>query len=211
MTQVITPKSDQLNADDLIGGPKTITITEVQIKGGQEQPVSIYFKGSDKAFRPCKSMCRVLVTVWGPDANQYVHKSLTLYRDPAVKWGGMEVGGIRISHMSDMAGGALTLALTATKGSRKPFVVKPLVRQEKAAPVDSERALKTLEAAAMNGMKALESAWKALVPQARQMLAGELPRLKKRATECEQAPADEEPTQAPQQEAVSDDSSPFSE
>ena len=72
MTQVITPKSDQINADDLIGGPRTITIRDVQIKGGQEQPVSIYFEGSDKAFRPCKSMCRVLVAVWGPDANQYL-------------------------------------------------------------------------------------------------------------------------------------------
>ena len=202
MTQVITPKSDQLNADDLIGGPKTITITEVVIKGGQEQPVSIYFEGSDKAFRPCKSMCRVLVTVWGPDANQYVKKSLTLYRDPAVKWGGMEVGGIRISHMSDMANGALTMALTATKGSRKPFVVKPLVRQEQAAPVDSGRALKMLEAAAMNGMKALEVAWKSLVPQARVALANDLARLKAQAKEADEA-------EAIKAAPVSDDCSPF--
>ena len=56
MTSVIIPKSDQINADDLIGGTMTITITDVRIKGGQEQPVSSYFDGSDKAFRPCKSM-----------------------------------------------------------------------------------------------------------------------------------------------------------
>lgn len=206
MTQVITPKSDQLNADDLIGGPKTITITEVVIKGGQEQPVSIYFKGSDKAFRPCKSMCRVLVTVWGPDANQYVKKSLTLYRDPAVKWGGMEVGGIRISHMSDMQNGALTMALTATKGSRKPFVVKPLVRQEQVAPVDSGRALKVLEAASMNGMKALEVAWKSLTPQARLALAGSLLPLKVTAKAVDEAI---EAAQQSEMPPVSDDGSPF--
>jgi hypothetical protein len=125
MTGVITPKSDQINADDLIGRTMNITIREVQIRGGQEQPVSIYFDGSDKAFRPCKSMSRVLVAAWGADAKQYVGRSLTLYRDPTVKWGGMEVGGIRISHMSHLDR-AMTMALTATKGSRKPFVVKPL-------------------------------------------------------------------------------------
>lgn len=125
MSSVIVPKSDQINADDLIAGPMTITIREVQIRGGQEQPVSIYFDGSDKAFRPCKSMSRVLVQGWGADANKYVGRSLTLYRDPTVKWAGLEVGGIRISHMSHIDGEKLMM-LTATKGSRKPHKVKPL-------------------------------------------------------------------------------------
>jgi hypothetical protein len=180
MTQVITPKSDQINADDLIGGPRTITIRDVQIKGGQEQPVSIYFEGSDKAFRPCKSMCRVLVAVWGPDANQYLGRSLTLYRDASVKWGGMEVGGIRISHMTDMPGGALTMALTATKGSRKPFVVKPMA---KPADTIAEARVKLI-AASKEGMPALEAAWKALTPNERQALKDELPALKNNAAQA---------------------------
>lgn len=125
MSQVIVPKSDQINADDLIAGPVSITIRDVQIRGGQEQPVSIVFEGSDKVFRPCKSMSRVLVAAWGADAKQYVGRSLTLYRDASVKWGGLEVGGIRISHMSHLDS-AMTMALTATKGSRKPYTVKPL-------------------------------------------------------------------------------------
>lgn len=135
MSAVIVPKSDQINADDFIAGPRTITIRDVQIRGGQEQPVSIYFEGSDKAFRPCKSMSRVLVQAWGPDAKVYVGRSLTLYRDPAVKWGGMEVGGIRISHLSDIDG-KMVLQLTATKGQRKPHVVMPLVA-EKPPTVDN--------------------------------------------------------------------------
>lgn len=128
MSQVIVPKSDQINADDLIGGDMTITIRDVQIKGGQEQPVSIYFKGSDKAFRPCKSMSRVLVAAWGPDAKQYIGRSLQLYRDPTVKWGGLEVGGIRIRAMSHIDN-PMTMALTATKGSRKPFTVRTLLAE----------------------------------------------------------------------------------
>lgn len=126
MSQAITPKSDQLNSDDLIGGPRTITITRVDIKSTPDQPVSIFYNGDDgKPWKPCKSMSRVLVTAWGPDAKQYVGRSLTLYRDPNVKWGGMPVGGIRVSHMSDIKT-ALTMALTETRGSRKPYTVKPM-------------------------------------------------------------------------------------
>jgi len=133
MTAAIIPKSDQLNADDCITGPITIKISDVIIRSGQEQPVSIHYENdAGKPYKPCKSMSRVLVTAWGPDAKQYVGRSLTLYRDPSVKWGGMEVGGLRISHMTDIEG-LLTMALTATKGSRKPFTVRPL---EVAPPID---------------------------------------------------------------------------
>lgn len=133
MTSVIVAKSDQINADDLLGRTMTITIEDVIIKGGQEQPVSIVFAGSDKVFRPCKSMSRVLVNVWGPDAKQYIGRSMTLYRDPSVKWGGMEVGGIRISHMSDIDS-KVTMALTMTKANRKPFTVQPLIADKKPEP-----------------------------------------------------------------------------
>ena len=126
MAEAIIPKSDQLNADDLIAGPMTITITEVNIRSGQEQPVAIHFEGDNgKPYKSCKSMNRVLVTAWGADAKKYVGRSLTLYRDPTVKWAGMEVGGIRISHMSHIDS-PLTMALTMTKQNKRPFTVKPL-------------------------------------------------------------------------------------
>jgi hypothetical protein len=127
MSKVIVPKSDQINADDLLAGPQTIRITSVKVSPGTEQPVSIYFEGSDKAYRCCKSMARVLVTAWGADSAKYVGRSMTLYCDPKVKWGGMEVGGIRISHMSDIAK-PITLALTMTRANKKPFTVQPLSR-----------------------------------------------------------------------------------
>jgi hypothetical protein len=126
MSAAIVPKSDQLNSDDLIAGPRTIRITDVRITAGTEQPVSIYFDGDNgKPWKSCKSMSRVLVAAWGPDAKKYVGRSVTLYREPSVKWAGMEVGGIRISHMSDIER-PITMALTATKGSRKPYTVNVL-------------------------------------------------------------------------------------
>lgn len=127
MTQFIAPKSDQLNADDLIGGPRTITVTRVTgNEGNAEQPVNVYFEGDDnKPFRPCKSMRRVMVKIWGADASKYVGRSMTLFRDPKVKWGGMEVGGIRISHMTGLQKPE-TMALTETRSARKPYTVHPL-------------------------------------------------------------------------------------
>lgn len=126
MTAIIQPKSDQLNADDLLSGPRTIKITKVEVNPGVEQPCTVHYEGENgRPFKPCKSMARVMVLVWGADSKQYSGKSMTLYHDPEVKWGGMKVGGIRISHMSDMKSNA-PLMLTVTRGKKAPYSVKPL-------------------------------------------------------------------------------------
>ena len=145
MRQTIIPKSDQLNADDLIGREMTIKITGVDIRGGQEQPVSIHFEGDNgKPYKACKSMCRVMVSAWGPGSKKYVGRSMTLYRDPKVKWGGMEVGGIRISHMSHISDD-MTMALTVTRANRKPFTVRPI--QDRASGSNPPSAPPSAEAA----------------------------------------------------------------
>lgn len=125
MSSVIVPKSDQLNAEDFIAGPATFLIEGVAISPGTEQPVNIKLVGEKRVWRPCKSMSRVLVAAWGPDANAYVGRSVTLYRDPKVKWGGLEVGGIRVSHLSHIERD-MVMSLTATKGKRAPHRVSVL-------------------------------------------------------------------------------------
>lgn len=125
MLTTIVPKSDQLNADDLIGRTITIKVNKVSLLAG-DQPVSIGYDGDGgKPYKPCKSMRRVLVSVWGSDGSAYVGRSMTLYRDEKVTFGAMAVGGIRISHMSHIDK-PVTLALTATRANRKPFTVQPL-------------------------------------------------------------------------------------
>lgn len=125
ISRTIAPKSDQLNADDLIGGPRTITVTSVKLVA-EDQPVAIYFDGDDgKPYKPCKSMRRVLVKAWGADAAKYYGRSMTLYLDEAVRFGGAAVGGIRISHLSNIAG-PVTMALTATRGTKKAYTVNTL-------------------------------------------------------------------------------------
>jgi hypothetical protein len=148
MTDTIIPRSDQLNAEDLLTGPRTVTITEVK-RASAEQPVAVHLQGLDgRPFMPCKSMRRVMVAAWGPDAGTYAGRRMTLYRDPSVRFGGMETGGIRISHLSHIDK-PMTLALTITRGKRAPYVVKPLADDAPtAAPVPTymadARAAKTI-------------------------------------------------------------------
>ena len=137
MSKTIIAKSDQLNADDLIGRSLTIRVTGVALLAG-EQPVGINYEGDDsKPYKPCKSMRRVLVAVWGSDGNAYVGRSMTLFRDDKVQFGGAEVGGIRISHMSGIDK-PVTMSLTATKKSKKPFTVQPLAASNAPAPAQAQ-------------------------------------------------------------------------
>jgi len=128
LTNTITAKSDQLNADDLVGGPITITIADIKaIESDKQQPIAIYYGDAEgKAYRPCKSMRRVLVAIWGKDGKQFVGRRMTLFRDPTVTWGGVCVGGIRISHMSNMAT-ETTLVMSASKTKKKPIKILPLI------------------------------------------------------------------------------------
>lgn len=120
----IVPKSDQLNAEDLLSGPITVTVSDVT-KGSAEQPVALMIDGGRQPFKPCKTMRKVLVYCWTDQASNWIGKRLTLYADPDVKWAGIAVGGIRISHLSGISK-EVTLMLSETRGKRKAYSVKPL-------------------------------------------------------------------------------------
>lgn len=125
MTASIEPRSDQWNADDLIASPRTVTIESVSA-GAAEQPFDFHLvETPGRAYRPSKSMRRVIVAAWGSDTSVYAGRRLTLYREPTIRFGKDEVGGIRISHMSHIAA-PLKIALTVTRGKREPFTVEPL-------------------------------------------------------------------------------------
>lgn len=127
MRKTVVPKSDQLNADDLIGRSLTIKITKVT--GNEEdpqQPVSFHYDGDNgKPYKPCKTMRRLIIHAWKHETKDYAGRSMTLYCDPEVTFGGMKVGGIRISHLSHISGN-LTVALTSAKAKKKAVTVQPL-------------------------------------------------------------------------------------
>lgn len=163
----VAPKSDQLNADDLIAGPRTITVTAVKLVA-EDQPVAIHFAGDEgKPYKPCKSMRRVLVRAWGADGAQYVGKSMTLFLDDQVRFGGAAVGGIRISHLSHIEK-SITMALTATRATKKAYTVQAMaapVATTAETPDESADLVRAGDAASSDGVK-MYSAWLAnLTPE----------------------------------------------
>lgn len=147
MTESIAPKSDQMNSDDLLSGPRTFTIAEVREASSDEQPVDVVLAEFPKGrpFKPSKSMRRVMVQAWGVDASAYVGKRLTLFRDPTVKWGGQDVGGIRISAMSHIDK-PMVLALTVTRGKKAAYKVAVLAEDAPTSPSVSTELLAELVA-----------------------------------------------------------------
>lgn len=141
LSSTIIAKSDQLNADDLVSGPITVMITSAARGKTEEQPVDLALSGGHRPWRPCKTCRRVLIFAWGPDASKWVGRSLTLFRDPNVTWGGAKVGGIRIAAMSDIAE-AFTISLAVAKGKKDLNKVARLTTRRAAdtPPVDEDRA-----------------------------------------------------------------------
>ena len=165
LTQSIEARSDQINADDLLGGPATYTIREV-VAGKAESPFDFMLVETDRAYRPSKTMRRVIVAAWGPEASNYAGRRLTLYREPTIKFGGATVGGIRISHLSHIDKRA-ELMLQVTRGKREKFTVDPLpdAPATKAADPRAER------------IAALRAEWKDAEPDRKAAIEAEVAEL----------------------------------
>ena len=126
------PRSDQWNADDFVGGPRTFTIAGVK-PGAAEQKYDVELvEGEGRVWRPPLTVLRLLIAAWGDDATVWVGRRVTLYRDPSIKFGRDAVGGIRVSHLSHIDK-PLTVALTETRGKRAAHTVQPLVEAAKPA------------------------------------------------------------------------------
>ncbi len=168
LSSTIAPKSDQLNADDLIAGPRTIKIVAVEPRSA-EQPVAIRYEGDNgRPYLPGKSMRRVLVSIWGSEGAAYVGRRLTLYNDTGITFGPDKTGGIRISHASDITE-AVELPLTVKRGKRKAFRVEPM------APEVDVSALSVVgESKARESLDALRAWWEALPGAAKVALKNKL-------------------------------------
>jgi hypothetical protein len=180
LTESIVPRSDQINADDLIAGPITYTIREVR-KGAAEQPFDFMLVETERAYRPSKTMRRVIVAAWGSDSAAYIGRRLTLYREPTIRFGKDEVGGIRISHMSGI-GKLLEVKAQVSRGKRETFTIEPL---PEVAPVDPRIAKLTAE-------------WRAADPERRKAIEAEVAALKAASATTEPAPNEPDDDGVPQ-------------
>ena len=141
LIKTIAPKTDQLNADGLVGGAKTITIRDIKVSDKPEQPVWIYFEGDDnKPYKPSLGMRRVLIQLWGEDGSLYIGRKITLYRDEDVTFGNAEVGGIRISHASHITEPKRVL-VTVSRSKRKPITILPIFKKPLTNMVGAKKAI----------------------------------------------------------------------
>jgi len=141
LAEALAPRSDQLNADDLIAGPRTLKITSARIsKEDRAVKIVIGYEGDNgKPWKPCKTMGRAMVMAWAiTDESQFVGKSVRVFRDPDVSFGKeTNIGGIRISHMSDIDK-PVHVKLTVSQGKKGMFTFAPLpagVRQAETEPL----------------------------------------------------------------------------
>ncbi len=121
------PRSDQINAEDFIGRSATFTIAGVKT-GSAEQKYDIKLAEIEgRVWRPPLTVLRMLIAAWGDETDAWIGRRVTLYCDPHVTFGRDEVGGIRISHMSDLPGGKpFSAMLTIRRGQRAKHAVEPL-------------------------------------------------------------------------------------
>lgn len=168
IAKAMQAKSDQLNAEDLLGGPRTIKIT-----GGVERDGKIRLSFEGDNGRPwvlSKTALRILAACWGMDPSKWIGLSCTIYNDETVVYGGKEVGGIRVSHAEGIQA-PRSLNLTVTRGKKKEHVIQPLVveRQSKA---DAWR--ERLLAVTQNPDMSVEEAWAKVPVTIRKELGGGL-------------------------------------
>lgn len=125
LRDTIVPKSDQTNAEDLIGITKDIQVTKVT-RGPSDQPMVIHYEGDNgRPFKPCLTMRKMLIHGWGEDGTQWYGRWMRLYCDPEVTFGKDKTGGVRVSHISHI-NQPYTLMLTVTRGKKKAFTFEPL-------------------------------------------------------------------------------------
>lgn len=124
ITETLAPTSDQLDAIELVSGPRIFTVERVS-KGTADQPVQVHLADFPRPWRPGKSMRRVLAHCWSADASTWVGRRVELFLDPEVTFGKDKPGGTRIKRLSHIDG-PQKVPLLVTRGKSAIYTVTPL-------------------------------------------------------------------------------------
>jgi hypothetical protein len=169
LSDALAPKSDQLDAADLIGSPPQIfTITAVREGAprakGEPKTVDITLAEFPRVWRPSKGMLRVLADNYTKDVSKWVGKRVELYGDPDVYFGKERTGGTRISRLSHIDG-PRTTRINPRGGKDATWTVRPLP-DAPATPTEDPR------------IAALKADWKTADPERRAEIEQEVAAIK---------------------------------
>ena len=211
LTKHIQADSDCLVAADLVGGPLTILVERVTESGkNDKKKIDIFYANSEKPFRPCKSMLRILCELWKTtDATTFIGRGITLYREPDCMWKGEKTPGVRICGLSHIEK-AVTVVANERRGKMATYQIEPIrpwppaAPEPQAQPTPEDRLQRTLDGIARASIPALEAAEAALKQRTE---SGEIQpdqaeliraRIEARAAElAEQEPTQTTPTETP--------------
>ncbi len=134
LMQAVEAKSDQVDADNLIGGiTMDVTIKAVQRGPSNEQPLQLVLKETDKFYRPSKTFRRALIGCFGDDPADWVGQRIRLVRNPDTTFGGVKVGGIEVSHASISA--PIVLMLSTKRGKKTAISIDVIPPVQKPTPM----------------------------------------------------------------------------
>lgn len=122
----LAPKSEQLDAIELIDGPRIFTVKSVSVNKDAEQPVRIYFEEFPRPWRPGVNQRRVLKHCWGRKSSTWTGRKMKLFYDPEVIYGKSKPGGTRISHLSHIDG-PMDAPVLLSQGRPDTYHVEPLI------------------------------------------------------------------------------------
>jgi len=124
ISDTLAPKSEQLDAIDLIDGPRIFTVERVT-RNNTDQPINVHLKEFPRPWRPGVNMRRVLGHCWSRDSSVWTGRRVELYRDPNVTFGKETPGGTRIRRLSHIDG-PVDAPILLTRGKAGTWHVEPL-------------------------------------------------------------------------------------
>lgn len=125
ISHTLIAKSDQLNAADLVGSEKLLTITRVDVKGTSD--VWVHYEGENgRPWKTSLTARRILAALWGTDSSKWIGHTVAVHCDPTVIYAGEEVGGVR-PHAATGIESKQSLKFKEKRGPKpKTFEIQPL-------------------------------------------------------------------------------------
>lgn len=175
VSKLCEARSDQLNAIDLISGPRIFKITDVKIFTETDQPIHVILDGDTKRPWKCsKTSVRTLAAIYSNDASKWIGKHIELFCDETVLWGGQPVGGCRQSKAEGIKS-PKKLTLTKSRTKKETVTISPLTAEDIArhygtdvtpddaqpTPTDTTPIFAAAREAATNGRESFGVWWKA--------------------------------------------------
>ena len=156
----------QTNADDLVAAPRTVVVTDVVETGDAKQPIAVRYEGDGgKPFLPCLTMRKLIAALWGGESDDWIGRSMTLFRDPSIKFGPDTPGGVRISHMSGIDK-TVSVQLLEKRGKRRQYTIVPLeVTQAPKPPAINRDQLRAQMEAVASDAQAKGKWWRGLTEE----------------------------------------------